>query len=151
MNKNIIIAIIVVAVLVLGAALLLKTAPSSQNQTSTTTQTETTTAPAEATKEPSATGSAKSDVREITVTGSSFKFDPSKITIKKGEKVKITFKNAGGMHNFIIDELGVETPIVESGKDATVEFTADKTGSFKYYCSVSNHRAMGMEGTLTVE
>ena len=33
----------------------------------------------------------------------------------------------------------------------TAEFTADKVGSFEYYCSVGSHRSMGMKGVLKVE
>jgi hypothetical protein len=40
---------------------------------------------------------------------------------------------------------------VGAGASDVVEFTADKAGTFEYYCSVGNHRAMGMKGTLTVK
>jgi uncharacterized cupredoxin-like copper-binding protein len=32
-----------------------------------------------------------------------------------------------------------------------VQFVADKTGTFEFYCSVGNHRQMGMVGTLVVQ
>lgn len=149
-NKNLIIGVIVLAVVGVGAALLFKSAPSQT--LAPATQTQVTSAPTEAVSVPEATGSAvSSDVKEFTVTGANYKFDPKTITVKKGDKVKITLKSTGGFHNFIIDELNVKTPIVETGKSVTVEFTADKIGKFEYYCSVGNHRAMGMVGTLTVE
>lgn len=89
--------------------------------------------------------------KEITVTGQNFSFTPSTITVKKGDKVKLTFKNAGGVHDFTIDELGVKTKQIPGGQSDTVEFIADKAGTFEYYCSVGNHRQLGMKGTLTVE
>lgn len=139
------------AVIGVGVALLFKSAPSQTMAPAA--QTQITSAPTEAvSEEPKATGSATSgELKEFTVTGSNFQFDPKTITVKKGDKVKITFKSAGGFHNFVIDELNVKTSIVESGKDAVVEFTADKVGTFEYYCAVANHKAMGMVGTLTVE
>lgn len=150
MNRNIIIGVIALAVVGIGAAMLLKNAPSQT--TAPMTQTQVTQAPAETTSDPNATGSAVSaETKEFTVTGVNFKFDPKIITVKKGDKVKITFKSLGGFHDFVIDELNVRTPVVETGKDAIVEFTADKIGTFEYYCSVGKHRAMGMVGTLTVE
>ena len=94
---------------------------------------------------------ANSVVKEFTVQGQNFSMTPNKITVNKGDKVKITFKNTGGMHDFVLDEFNVKTNPIESGQEATVEFTADKAGSFQYYCSVGNHRAMGMFGTLTVK
>lgn len=100
----------------------------------------------------SATSSAKAGaVKEFTVTGSNFKFEPSSITVKKGDTVKITFQNSGGSHDFVIDQFSIKTPIISSGKEATVQFVADKTGTFEYYCSVANHRAMGMVGNLIVQ
>ncbi len=95
--------------------------------------------------------SANSAVKEFAVTGSNFSFAPSTMTVKKGDRVKITFTDAGGNHDLRIDEFGVATKVLKAGGSETVEFTADKTGSFEYYCSVGSHRAMGMKGTLTVQ
>ncbi len=89
--------------------------------------------------------------KEFTVESSEFKFSPATLSVKKGDKVKITFKNTGAApHNFIIDELGVSTQVLGTGQSEVVEFTADKTGAFAFYCSVDSHRAKGMEGTATV-
>ncbi len=90
-------------------------------------------------------------VKEFTVTGSNFKFEPSQMTVNKGDTVKITFQNSGGKHDFVIDEFNVETEDINGGENTAVTFVADKTGSFEYYCSVGNHRQMGMKGTLTVQ
>lgn len=90
-------------------------------------------------------------VKQFSVTGSNFKFEPATLTVNKGDKVKITFKNSDGIHDFVIDEFNVKTSRISGGEEESVEFTADKTGTFEYYCSVGNHRAMGMVGTLTVE
>ncbi|MES2014553.1 MAG: plastocyanin/azurin family copper-binding protein [Patescibacteria group bacterium] len=89
-------------------------------------------------------------VKTFTITGSNFSFTPKTLSIKKGDHVKITFVNSNGTHNLKIDAFSVATPMIGSGESATVEFVASKAGSFEYYCSVGNHRAMGMVGTLTV-
>jgi len=99
---------------------------------------------------PSATGSA-TNVKEFTVEGGAFYFKPNVIKVKKGDTVKITFNNVGGTHNFVLDEYKVKTDVLASGKSTVVTFTADKIGTFEYYCGVGNHRAMGMTGKLTVE
>ena len=91
------------------------------------------------------------DVPEIVVEGSDYKFVPSTITVKKGEKTKILFKNIKGVHDFNVDELGINTEIIETGQEESVEFTADQVGSFEFYCSFGQHRQMGMKGTLVVE
>jgi plastocyanin len=90
-------------------------------------------------------------VKEFTVTGSNFKFSPATIAVKKGDTVKVTFVNSAGMHDWKIDEFNAVTKVLQSGQQETVQFVADKTGSFEYYCSVGNHRQMGMKGMLTVE
>jgi len=91
------------------------------------------------------------DAKEVVVTESNYKFTPNKITAKKGQKTRIVFKNSGGMHDFRVDELQLATSIIQNGEEDFVEFTPDKTGTYEFYCSVGNHRQMGMVGTLTVE
>jgi plastocyanin len=90
-------------------------------------------------------------VKEFTISGKNFSFTPSLITVKKGDKVKITFQNTAGFHDFKIDEYGVATKKSQAPDTEVLEFTADKAGSFEYYCSVGNHRSMGMKGILKVE
>jgi len=93
-----------------------------------------------------------SNVKEVTIEGTEFKFVADTLTVKKGEKVRLTFKNTGEMkHDWVVDELGVSTEILESGKQEIIEFTPDKAGVFEYYCSVGEHRKNGMVGTITVE
>ena len=91
------------------------------------------------------------EINIIEVEGGAYYFEPNEIRVKKGETVRIVFTNAGESHNFIIDELNVKTKVTQTGEKAEVEFTANEAGEYKFYCSVNNHRAMGMEGTLIVE
>lgn len=96
-------------------------------------------------------GAMESEQGTIVVNGSSFAFSPKSITVKKGEKVTILFKNTGGVHDFTIDEFDIKTKQIQSGQSEEVSFTPTETGTFEYYCSVGNHRQMGMTGTLIVE
>jgi plastocyanin len=91
------------------------------------------------------------ETKSFTVSGSNYKFSPSTLSVNKGDKVRITFQNSGGTHDWNLDEFNAHTKILSGGQSEVVEFTADKTGSFEYYCSVGNHRQMGMKGTLTVK
>ena len=91
-------------------------------------------------------------VREIEVTGTEYAFSPSAVSLTKGQKVKLTFRNMGRMpHNFVVDELGISTKTIQGGQSETVEFTPSEVGIFAFYCSISNHRSMGMEGSLEVK
>ncbi|MEK7552063.1 MAG: cupredoxin domain-containing protein [Patescibacteria group bacterium] len=94
-----------------------------------------------------------STIREFTVVGTDFKFLPAEIKVNVGDTVKITLKNPDVMpHDFKIDEFNAATKIItKGGADDTIEFVADKIGTFEYYCSVGSHRAKGMVGKLIVE
>ncbi len=87
----------------------------------------------------------------VTMSGGSFYFNPNVINAKKGDTVTINFSNDGGMHNFTIDEFNAHTKTVKTGETDSVSFVVDKAGSFEYYCSVGQHRAMGQKGMLVVE
>lgn len=90
------------------------------------------------------------EVTTIDMTGEDFSFDPSEITVKKGETVKIVLNAVDMPHDFVVDELDVRTEIAQPGETVEVEFTPTEAGEYEYYCSVGNHRAQGMVGTLTV-
>ena len=89
--------------------------------------------------------------REFTLEAKNFSFSLSEIKVKKGETVHITLKNTEGTHNWKLDEFSATTKVLQTGQEETIEFVADKVGSFEYYCSIGNHRAQGMVGTLIVE
>jgi len=100
----------------------------------------------------SETVSAEGEVREIQVVGNEYSFTPSSISVKKGEKIVLTFRNAGRLpHNLTIKELGVSTKTIGQGTSDTVEFTADEVGILTFYCSIGNHQSLGMEGSLEVK
>lgn len=89
--------------------------------------------------------------QEVTVNASNFSFSPSEIKVKQGQPVKIIFNNKDGFHDLVIDEFNVNTGRINGGQSKTIEFTPTKTGNFFYYCSVGDHRAQGMQGTIIVE
>jgi plastocyanin len=163
MSKQAMIIGAVVVVLLVGGGIYLSNknstpAPTPVDQTQVTTES----SPAEVmsiapeasgSNAPTASGTpaTSGQTKQITVEGSNFKFVPNTISVNKGDTVQLTFKNSGGMHDFVIDELNVHSKVIQSGASDTVTFTASQTGTFQYYCSVDGHRAMGMVGTLTVK
>ena len=90
-------------------------------------------------------------VKEFKISGSPFKFSMNEIKVKKGDTVRIVFTNVEGVHDWVIDEFNAATKQLKAGESETIEFVADKAGTFEYYCSVGSHRAMGMKGNLIVE
>ena len=89
-------------------------------------------------------------VKEFSISGKNFAFDTKVISVKKGDKVKVTFKSTDGFHDFVIEGYNVSTKRVQTGEETVVEFMTDKTGTFTFYCSVGNHRAQGMVGKFVV-
>lgn len=86
-------------------------------------------------------------VKEIKVTATNFKFEPSEIKVKKGDKVKITLEDGEGSHGFAIPDFDVDLQ-----KPSSAEFTADQAGEHEFHCSVmcgAGHA--DMKGTLIVE
>lgn len=90
--------------------------------------------------------------KEIVVDGSEFKFEPGSISLKKGEKVKLTLKNTGKFpHNLVISDLSVSTRTIQAGESDTIEFTPDKDGNFPFICTIDEHAAKGMKGSATIQ
>lgn len=145
-GKWLMIGIVLVAGIGGGVLLLRNTNPRSQIPKP---KTETVSEPTAVPEVVATAGTA--EAKTFVVEGSSFKFVPTVIKVKKGDNVQITFKNSGGTHDFVIDEFGVKSNQIGEGEEEDVEFVADKIGTFEYYCSVGNHRKMGMAGKLMVE
>lgn len=87
----------------------------------------------------------------IHVKGGSYYFEPSMITVEQGETVEFVFENIGGTHDFVIPELGVGTDVIQGGQSESFTHTFKETGEFEFECSVGNHAAQGMVGTIIVE
>lgn len=141
MNNKLLIAV-VAAILLLGAGLII-------SQSGTKQQVSVVPTPA---ANPTQVASPTEDkLKEFVVEGKPFEYSLKEITVKKGDKVKITFKNTQGFHDLTIDQLDVKTKQIQAGEEDSLEFVADKAGTFEYFCSVGNHRQMGMVGKLIVE
>jgi len=101
---------------------------------------------------PTSASTTSSEAKEIQVVGTEYSYQPSSITLSEGDKVILTFRNAGRLpHNLMIEALGLSTKTIGQGQSDTIEFVATSSGTFEFYCSVSNHRSLGMEGSLEVK
>jgi plastocyanin len=84
-----------------------------------------------------------------TVTANNYSFSPPDVVINQGETV--TWTNAGGSHNVVIEAEGFESPSPEAPPGPPnwpVTRTFNTPGTFTYYCRP--HRGLGMTGTVTV-
>jgi len=92
-----------------------------------------------------------SGVKEISVTNRGLVFDVSEIRVNAGDTVRVTYTNGGGRHDWVVDEFeGAKTRVISAGQSQTVEFVANRAGTFEFYCSVPGHRQAGMYGTFVV-
>ena len=90
-------------------------------------------------------------VVEVTMEANEFRFEPAVIEISQGQEINLTLVNRGSSpHNFVIDELNINTPLVSVGESDTFSFLASEPGVYQYYCRVANHRNLGMEGQLII-
>ncbi|MEX2052299.1 MAG: cupredoxin domain-containing protein [Candidatus Paceibacterota bacterium] len=152
MNKIYIVAIILI--LLIGGAIFWMNANEAQapvDETIVQTENDNTSGSLSNTPENDVVADPAPTVKTFTVLANPFSYTPSVLTVKKGDLVRINFKNENGQHDFVIDGLDVRTSIIKTGEEQTIEFTADKPGNFEFYCSVGEHKALGMVGTLKVE
>lgn len=78
-------------------------------------------------------------------------FDTDAITAKPGDTIVLT--NEGFLqHDFVVDELGLDSGLANNGDTLTVTIPEDaEPGDYEFYCSVPGHKEAGMFGTLTIE
>jgi plastocyanin len=70
------------------------------------------------------------------------------ITVKINHPLKITIANQDfRKHDFVVDDLNINTGFISSGQDFTTVIASDKIGSHRYYCSI--HPGI-MEGKIIV-
>ncbi|MDO8601189.1 MAG: cupredoxin domain-containing protein [bacterium] len=101
---------------------------------------------------PKTESSVSGGAREIKIIGTDFAFNPSEITAKAGEKVKIIFQNNGNAsHNLVVEGLGIGTKTIGFGKTDAIEFTSPTPGTYSFFCSIPGHKAAGMTGSLIIE
>ena len=90
------------------------------------------------------------EVKEFKMTAKQFAFEPSTIEVNKGDKVRLIVTSTDVPHGIAIPEYGINQRL-DPGIPATIEFTADKQGTFSAYCSVacgSGHK--NMKGKIIV-
>lgn len=154
-GNTLVIVLVLVAILVIGGLVAYMMTQSQNTTTQETTSNmsemdkmEGSTAPTQASD-----GASVDDANAVVikVSAKNFSYNPTEIRVKKGDTVKIVLDVEAGMHDWVVDEFSARTDVISTGQTAEVTFVANQAGEFEYYCSVGNHRQMGMVGTLVVE
>ncbi len=90
------------------------------------------------------------NTKEFTIVASQFKFEPNKIEVNKGDKVKITAYSNDVPHGLALPEFKLYL-YLEKNVPKTMEFIADKSGKFQYFCNTFCGDGHGsMKGELVV-
>ena len=99
-----------------------------------------------------ATAAARSQgqVREFSIDGRDHSFSPGRIEVQKDDLVKITFTAGDIAHSFTVDQYRIAKR-AGAGQSVVFEFRADQTGTFTYYCNLTqDDRCRQMRGQLVV-
>ena len=85
--------------------------------------------------------------RKIEIEAKRFSYDPSEITLKKGEPVVLVLKSEDVSHGLRVRELNLNMK-VKAGGTTEFQFTPTQTGDFVAHCSVfcgSGHGSMTLK------
>lgn len=94
----------------------------------------------------------KTVVREIDMIARQWRWEPSMIRVRQGDRVRLNITNVDVLHGIVIPELGVDNTDIKPGETKAVEFVADKKGRFEFLCSTfCGDRHIEMAGVIVVE
>jgi cytochrome c oxidase subunit 2 len=91
------------------------------------------------------------NIKEFIMTAQKWDFDPVEITVNQGDTVRLRITSTDVKHGIAIPDFNVNVDL-DPNVETEVEFVADKSGTFTFYCSVfcgSGHK--DMKGTLIVK
>ena len=74
-------------------------------------------------------------VRTIQVVAKRFGFEPSRIEVAEGERVRLVVTSADGVHGVEIQKFNVNQRIPRGGEPVTIEFVASAAGEYPIACS----------------
>jgi len=87
----------------------------------------------------------------IEVVARKYAFEPARIEVTEGDRVRLVVRSADSVHGIQIKRFGVNKLLPRGGAPVTIEFTANRAGTFEILCSEycgNGHESM--KGTLVV-
>jgi len=87
---------------------------------------------------------------EFTIVAKDFRYSPDRIEVTQDDLVRLTIRSEDIAHSFAIDEYRI-VKRVPAGGSTTVEFRADRAGTFRFYCNLTDQPGHAqMRGELVV-
>ena len=91
------------------------------------------------------------ETKEFDIIAKQWGYDPSVIEVKLGDMVKLNIKSEDVTHGFTLSEFGIQETL-KPGKTIEVEFSANKKGTFSFFCHIPCGKGhSGMNGKLVVK
>ena len=88
--------------------------------------------------------------REFSVHAKRYDFSPARLQVAQDDVVKVTFTADDIAHSFTIDDYRIAKR-AEAGQTVTFEFRADRPGTHRIYCNLTNDDGCRrMHGELVV-
>ena len=78
---------------------------------------------------------AASEPRVIDVVAKRFAFEPARIEVTEGERIRLVVTSADGVHGVGIKKFRVEKTVPRGGTPITIDFVASAAGEFPILCS----------------
>lgn len=78
---------------------------------------------------------AQDEPHTFEVVATRFSFEPSRIEVTEGERIKLVVKSGDGVHGVEIKKFKVNKRVPRGGDPITIEFTASAAGEFPILCS----------------
>jgi cytochrome c oxidase subunit 2 len=90
-------------------------------------------------------------LRVFEMFASRFRFEPETLQVTEGERVRLVVRSTDTEHGFAIKRLNVRVTVPKTGEPVTVEFVADRPGTYDFKCSEYCGSGHGrMKGQLVV-
>ena len=78
---------------------------------------------------------AQDEPRTIEVVAKRFAFEPARIEVTEGERVRLVVTSGDGVHGVEIKKFKVNKKVPRGGDPVTIEFVASAAGEFPILCS----------------
>ena len=73
--------------------------------------------------------------REISVVAKRFSFEPSRVEVTEGERIRLVVTSADGVHGVEIKKFKVNKKVPRGGEQVTIDFVASAPGQYPILCS----------------
>jgi len=73
--------------------------------------------------------------RVIEVVAKKFAFEPARLEVVDGERIRLQVTSADGVHGLQIKKFGVNKVIPRDGTPVTIDFVASRPGTYEILCS----------------